>query len=176
MRVLYGITGEGLGQGISKIFYLPEAHTDMIFAIVGEELGLIGCVSVLALFGLVFARGVRAAVNAPDSFVGPVNLGNPREMRGVAPFQARRAGRKDPTTRQVSQVARQAGLSPLPRNSKATPRRMRAKSSSSKLTKRLNRSPARKALDTPATSSRNVGWKIDTGVSRRISSSSWPVE
>ena len=34
-----GITGEGLGQGISKIFYLPEAHTDMIFAIVGEELG-----------------------------------------------------------------------------------------------------------------------------------------
>ena len=37
-----GITGEGLGQGISKIFYLPEAHTDMIFAIVGEELGLIG--------------------------------------------------------------------------------------------------------------------------------------
>ena len=37
-----GITGEGLGHGIQKIFYLPEAHTDMIFAIVGEELGLIG--------------------------------------------------------------------------------------------------------------------------------------
>ena len=37
-----GVFGEGLGQGISKVFYLPEAHTDMIFAIVGEELGLLG--------------------------------------------------------------------------------------------------------------------------------------
>ena len=45
-----GITGEGLGHGVSKIFYLPEAHTDMIFAIVGEELGLIGSTMVIAAF------------------------------------------------------------------------------------------------------------------------------
>ncbi len=37
-----GVFGVGLGQGVQKVFYLPEAHTDMIFAIVGEELGLIG--------------------------------------------------------------------------------------------------------------------------------------
>ena len=37
-----GVFGEGIGEGITKIFYLPEAHTDMIFAVIGEELGLIG--------------------------------------------------------------------------------------------------------------------------------------
>ena len=47
-----GITGEGLGHGVSKISYLPEAHTDMIFAIVGEELGLIGSTMVIAAFAV----------------------------------------------------------------------------------------------------------------------------
>ena len=54
-----GITGEGLGQGISKIFYLPEAHTDMIFAIVGEELGLIGSTAVIAAFAVFAWAGFR---------------------------------------------------------------------------------------------------------------------
>ncbi|HUM01903.1 MAG TPA: putative lipid II flippase FtsW [Thermoanaerobaculia bacterium] len=63
-----GLTGLGLGEGKQKLFFLPYPYTDFIYAIVGEELGLIGCVSVLALFGVVFARGVRAAANAPDSF------------------------------------------------------------------------------------------------------------
>ena len=59
-----GITGEGLGQGISKIFYLPEAHTDMIFAIVGEELGLIGSTLVIAAFGVFAWAGFRIALRA----------------------------------------------------------------------------------------------------------------
>ena len=63
-----GVTGLGLGHGKQKLFFLPYPYTDFIYAIVGEELGLIGCVAVLALFGLIFARGIRAAANAPDSF------------------------------------------------------------------------------------------------------------
>jgi cell division protein FtsW len=63
-----GLSGLGLGDGKQKLFFLPYPYTDFIYAIVGEELGLIGCVVVLGLFGLVFARGMRAAVNAPDAF------------------------------------------------------------------------------------------------------------
>ncbi len=63
-----GLSGLGLGDGKQKLFFLPYPYTDFIYAIVGEELGLIGCAVVLALFGLVFARGMRAAVNAPDAF------------------------------------------------------------------------------------------------------------
>lgn len=63
-----GITGEGLGQGISKIFYLPEAHTDMIFAIVGEELGLIGSTAVIAAFGVFAWAGFRIALHCRDPF------------------------------------------------------------------------------------------------------------
>jgi cell division protein FtsW len=63
-----GITGEGLGQGISKIFYLPEAHTDMIFAIVGEELGLIGSTAVIAAFAVFAWAGFRIALRCRDPF------------------------------------------------------------------------------------------------------------
>jgi cell division protein FtsW len=70
-----GLTGLGLGEGKQKLFFLPYPYTDFIYAIVGEELGLAGCVAVLALFGLVFARGVRAAVNAPDSFGRLLGIG-----------------------------------------------------------------------------------------------------
>ena len=63
-----GVTGLGLGDGKQKLFFLPYPYTDFIYAIVGEELGLLGCAGVLALFGLLFARGMRAAVNAPDLF------------------------------------------------------------------------------------------------------------
>ncbi len=63
-----GITGEGLGQGISKIFYLPEAHTDMIFAIVGEELGLIGSTMVIAAFTVFAWAGFRIALRCRDPF------------------------------------------------------------------------------------------------------------
>ena len=63
-----GITGEGLGQGVSKISYLPEAHTDMIFAIVGEELGLIGTTAVIAAFAVFAWAGFRIALSCRDPF------------------------------------------------------------------------------------------------------------
>ena len=63
-----GVTGEGLGQGIQKINYLPEAHTDMIFAVVGEELGLIGSTLVIAAFGTFAWAGFRVALHCRDPF------------------------------------------------------------------------------------------------------------
>jgi cell division protein FtsW len=63
-----GIFGVGLGQSIQKYQWLPFAHTDFIFAIVGEETGLIGTSAVLALFGLFAYRGYRIALKAPDAF------------------------------------------------------------------------------------------------------------
>ena len=63
-----GIFGVGLGQSIQKYQWLPFAHTDFIFAIVGEETGLIGTTAVLALFGLITYRGYRIALKAPDAF------------------------------------------------------------------------------------------------------------
>jgi cell division protein FtsW len=63
-----GLTGLGLGQSIQKYQWLPFAHTDFIFAIVGEETGLIGTTAVLALFSLFAYRGYRVALKAPDAF------------------------------------------------------------------------------------------------------------
>ncbi|GAC1335925.1 MAG: stage V sporulation protein E [Candidatus Dormibacteria bacterium] len=63
-----GVAGVGLGNSIQKYQWLPEAHTDFIFAIVGEELGLIGTLLVLCLFCLLAYRGYRAALRAPDTF------------------------------------------------------------------------------------------------------------
>ncbi|MGZ8716819.1 MAG: putative lipid II flippase FtsW [Gaiellaceae bacterium] len=63
-----GIFGRGLGQGIEKIHYLPEAHTDMIFAVIGEELGLVG-VAILCLGYCAFAyAGLRIAIGCKDPF------------------------------------------------------------------------------------------------------------
>ena len=63
-----GLTGEGLGQGVQKIFYLPEAHTDMIFAIVGEELGLLGSAFVICSFAVFAYAGFRVALRCRDPF------------------------------------------------------------------------------------------------------------
>lgn len=63
-----GITGEGLGQGIQKINFLPEAHTDMIFAVVGEELGLVGSALVIAGFATFAWAGYRIALACRDPF------------------------------------------------------------------------------------------------------------
>jgi cell division protein FtsW len=62
-----GLFGMGLGGGRQKMLYLPEAHTDFIFAILGEELGFVGAVMVLLLFFLFAWRGYRIAMTAPDS-------------------------------------------------------------------------------------------------------------
>ena len=63
-----GIFGVGLGQGVQKIFYLPEAHTDMIFAIIGEELGLVGVTLVLAAYAAFAWAGLRIALRCRDPF------------------------------------------------------------------------------------------------------------
>ncbi len=63
-----GLRGLGLGDGKQKLFFLPEAHTDYIMAILGEELGLIGFLSISALFIVILWRGARAALRARDAF------------------------------------------------------------------------------------------------------------
>ncbi|HZI19155.1 MAG TPA: putative lipid II flippase FtsW [Pyrinomonadaceae bacterium] len=63
-----GVNGLGFTEGRQKMFFLPFAHSDFIFAVVGEELGLLGGLGVVALFGLFLWRGLRAALRAPDRF------------------------------------------------------------------------------------------------------------
>jgi cell division protein FtsW len=63
-----GITGEGLGESVQKVLYLPEAHTDMIFAVVGEELGLLGSALVIGAFGAFAFAGFRIALRCKDPF------------------------------------------------------------------------------------------------------------
>ncbi len=63
-----GWTGVGLGAGRAKWLFLPNAHTDFIFAIIGEELGLVGCLLVVGLFVAFAVLGTRAAARAPDRF------------------------------------------------------------------------------------------------------------
>ena len=63
-----GLFGVGLGHSVQKYLWLPEAHTDFIFAIIGEETGLVGTTAVLAGFVLLAARGYRIALRAPDRF------------------------------------------------------------------------------------------------------------
>ncbi|MFP6662604.1 MAG: FtsW/RodA/SpoVE family cell cycle protein [Deltaproteobacteria bacterium] len=63
-----GVTGVGLGSGKQKLFYLPEGHTDFIFAILGESLGLLGAVFVLVCFGAVAWRGFAVAARSLDRF------------------------------------------------------------------------------------------------------------
>jgi len=70
-----GLFGLGIGQSRQKFLYLPENHTDFIFAMIGEELGFIGAASVVLLFGLFIWRGFRAAVNAPNYFLGLLAVG-----------------------------------------------------------------------------------------------------
>ncbi len=70
-----GFTGVGLMESKQKLFYLPEAHTDFIYAVICEELGFIGAVIVITLFAVYAWRGLRAAFNAPDGFGRMLALG-----------------------------------------------------------------------------------------------------
>ncbi|HMJ73205.1 MAG TPA: putative lipid II flippase FtsW [Solirubrobacterales bacterium] len=63
-----GIFGVGIGNGVQKAFYLPEAHTDMISAVIGEELGLVGILGVVGLFSLFGYAGLQVAKKAKDSY------------------------------------------------------------------------------------------------------------
>ena len=70
-----GVAGRGLMGGVQKLFYLPEPHTDFIYAVIGEELGLIGASVVLACFCVIAWRGLRASTLAPDGFGSLLALG-----------------------------------------------------------------------------------------------------
>jgi cell division protein FtsW len=63
-----GLVGRGLGQSVQKLFYLPEAHTDMIFAIIGEELGLVGSLLVIVAYVVFAFAGLRVALRCRDPF------------------------------------------------------------------------------------------------------------
>jgi len=70
-----GLVGQGIGASRQKLFYLPEAHTDFIFAVVGEELGFLGAVALVLLFTVLVWRGLRVGLRAPEPFGAYLALG-----------------------------------------------------------------------------------------------------
>lgn len=70
-----GFNGVGLMEGKQKLFYLPEPHTDFIFAVTAEEFGLLGSLVVLALFGVFFQRGLKTALGARDNYTRMLAVG-----------------------------------------------------------------------------------------------------
>jgi cell division protein FtsW len=70
-----GVWGKGLMNGVQKLFYLPEPHTDFIYSVISEELGLIGATAVVICFCVVTWRGMRVALRAPDTFGSFLALG-----------------------------------------------------------------------------------------------------
>jgi len=92
-----GVTGVGLGDGLQKAFYLPEAHTDMILATIGEELGLLGVLAVLAALGVVVLAAFRIALGARDmhtrllavglaTLIGAQGIDNIASVLGLMPI------------------------------------------------------------------------------------------
>ncbi len=79
-----GVFGRGLMGGVQKLFYLPEPHNDFIYAVISEELGLIGASIVLACFCVITWRGLRTALRAPDRFGSFLALG----LTTMVAFQA----------------------------------------------------------------------------------------
>lgn len=70
-----GTVGRGFMDGVQKLFYIPEPHTDFIYAVISEELGLIGATAVLICFVIIALRGVRASMAAPDRFGSLLAIG-----------------------------------------------------------------------------------------------------
>ncbi len=70
-----GLFGRGLGEGRQKLLFLPERHSDFIYAVIGEELGLLGSLAVVALFVIILWRGVKISLAAGDSFSRNLALG-----------------------------------------------------------------------------------------------------
>jgi len=70
-----GLFGNGLGEGKQKLFYLPEPHTDFIFSVIGEELGLVGVLIILGLYSVILWKGISIARNSPDAFGSFVAVG-----------------------------------------------------------------------------------------------------
>jgi cell division protein FtsW len=69
-----GLTGTGLGKGLQKLFFIPEVHTDFVYAVIGQELGFIGTMGVLTLFAVFTFRGIRIALRHGD-YLGKVMAG-----------------------------------------------------------------------------------------------------
>jgi cell division protein FtsW len=70
-----GVWGKGVMNGVQKLFYLPEPHTDFIYSVIAEELGLLGATAVVACFCVITWRGLRVTLRAPDSFGAFLALG-----------------------------------------------------------------------------------------------------
>jgi cell division protein FtsW len=70
-----GLFGAGIGQGYQKLFYLPESHTDFIFSVIGEEIGLVGVIFIIALYVLIIWRGLMIAKNTEDFYGSLVAAG-----------------------------------------------------------------------------------------------------
>jgi len=70
-----GVWGTGLGKGYQKLFYLPEPHTDFIFSVLGEELGLVGVLFVILCYAVIIRQGIRIAGNTENSFLTLLALG-----------------------------------------------------------------------------------------------------
>ncbi len=79
-----GLTGLGLGQSRQKTIYMPEPHNDFIFAIIGEELGLIGCLVIISLFVFLIWRGIKVAMEARDTYGSLLAMG----ITSIIGFQA----------------------------------------------------------------------------------------
>ena len=79
-----GIFGRGLMAGVQKLFYLPEPHNDFIYAVISEELGLVGATVLLACFCVITWRGMRTAMRAPDRFGAFLAIG----LTTMVAFQA----------------------------------------------------------------------------------------
>jgi len=79
-----GLFGQGLMAGVQKLYYLPEPHNDFIFAVIGEEFGLVGTTVTLLCFCLIAWRGLRAALLAPDRFGALLAIG----LTGLVAIQA----------------------------------------------------------------------------------------
>jgi cell division protein FtsW len=70
-----GVSGSGLGNSTQKYLYLPEAHTDFIFAITAEEVGFVGVVFILILYTILIIRGIQVSNRAPDAFGNLLGIG-----------------------------------------------------------------------------------------------------
>lgn len=70
-----GIVGTGLGHGYQKLFFLPEPHTDFIFSVIGEEVGLVGVTIIVVLYGVIVWRGIGIARHCPEPFGALAALG-----------------------------------------------------------------------------------------------------
>ena len=81
-----GITGKGAGAGLQKLYYLPEAHNDFIFAIIGEDFGLIGCTLIIILYGVLVWYSIQACLKATNLFSLLISYGITFLFAGQALF------------------------------------------------------------------------------------------